>query len=297
MMAQTSGPLTNQPFTDEQWRDALGDEPGIHGDVDGTSYSLTLANNSDVASVGSLTQDSRAVVAGFPHKIAAGQAQREGVTIPAPTSTSRTDLIVLRYDPAWGAQEPGPVRLHRIAGSEGGGQPTYDAAPPGVEDFPLWAVTRTFSGGQAQALSQAQVRDLRVRVGPNLYPRTLADVSSSVPLGSRAFPHDVPRQYTRVVDAQGNPSWRVDQTGDITPAKLSQDGVAVIPHGLGRVPVAVTGIIAWNGNNANDYDTLIGDVVVRVVDSTAIHFRVRRHDRAIPEWFPNATVQIAWTAR
>lgn len=199
-MAQSSGPLTNQPFTDQQWRSAIGAEPGITGDVNGSAYSITLANNSDVASVGSTSQESHAIVGGFPHVVPPGQP--EGVTIPAPTSADRTDLIVLRYDPTWGAVEPGPVRLFRIAGTEGAGLPTYDASPPGVEDLPLWAVTRTVG----PALSQATVVDLRTWTGPNLLVREV--LPTSAPLGTQAFVTTTRLAFVRVLDDQQSPTWR-----------------------------------------------------------------------------------------
>lgn len=204
-MAQVSGPLGNETFTTDEWRETVGDEPGIKGDLNGSSYSITLANNSDVASIGSASQDSIAVVAGVRHRIPAGQA--EGITIPAPTSAARTDLIVLRYDPAWDAKPLGPVRLARIAGTEGSGAPAWDSTPPGVEDLPLWEVTRQ----PGQALSQATTQERRTWTGPNLFvsQSDTKYLPVTPPLGTRVQLGSGPnaRHFARISDDQESVVW------------------------------------------------------------------------------------------
>lgn len=210
-MPQTSGPLTDQTFTDAEWRETIGPEPAIQSDVDGTSYNLILSSSSDVATVGSTSQDSLAVVGGFRHKILAGQTQE--VTIPAATSAARVDLIGLQYDPTWGAASPGPVRVHRVAGTEGGGFPAYDASQPGVEFMPLWSVTRS----PGQALSQATKEDLRVRSGPNLYVNDTTDLPASVPIGTTVHVRTAGTYY-RVINDQQSPVWSQGRADDTSVA-------------------------------------------------------------------------------
>ncbi|MHA7620233.1 hypothetical protein ACX12M_17105 [Cellulosimicrobium cellulans] len=182
-MPQQSGPITGVNFTDGLWRDLFGDEPAIVGDVNGTAYQITTPTSTDQVLIGSPSQDSIARVGGFAHKIPAGQT--EPLTVPPSTDSSvgRTDLIVCRYDPTWGAQEPGPVRLHRIAGVEGSNaRPAYDGGPPGIEDLVHYAITRK----QGQALNQAAVVDLRTRTGPSLLLTKDDELPTNVPLGTRA---------------------------------------------------------------------------------------------------------------
>jgi hypothetical protein len=183
MMGQTSGPITGENFTDQMWRDLFGAEPAIVGDVNGTAYQMVLPPSTNDVQIGSPSQDSLAVVAGKAHKIPAGETVP--LTIPASThaATGRTDLVVLRFDPTLSGDAPlGPVRLHRVAGVEGSSAlPSYDGGPPGVEDLPLYAVTRK----QGQSLNQAAVKDLRVRSGPNLLYVAGATASGNTPIGSR----------------------------------------------------------------------------------------------------------------
>lgn len=238
-MPQTSGPLTDQTFTDAEWRETIGDEAGIRADINGTSYTLTLPTSSDIATLGSATQDSIAVVGGFRHKILAGQTQ-ETVAITAPTGAARTDLIGLMYDPTWGATDPGPVRVHRIAGTEGAGTPTYDGSQPGVEFMPLWSVTRSVG----QALSQANREDLRVRTGPNLYVNDDTDLPSSVPIGTRVYVRSTAAQYFRVLDAQQSPVWTQGRVDDVSGA---HSGTAP-PAGQATYSKHRVGNLATNGS-------------------------------------------------
>lgn len=156
-MAQSSGPITSgtlaeRQMTDALWRDIFGFEAGVIGDIDGTAYKLTFTAGSDFVAVGSTTIDSFARVAGFSHKVPVSSP--ESINIPVAAST-RTDVIAIRYDPAHtGAL--GPCRLVRIAGTSAA-IPTLDTTAPGVEELPLWAITR----GAGQALNQATVTDLR----------------------------------------------------------------------------------------------------------------------------------------
>lgn len=201
-MTQTSGPISQgttaeRQFTDVLWRDLFGDEPGVLGDLDGSAYAITLPTGSDIATVGSATQRSVARVAGFAHVIPQGAP--EGITIPVASGSARTDIVALRYDPSY-TGAPGPVRLVRVAGTSSG-IPVYDAAPPGVEDLPLWAVTRQ----PGQALSQATALRLFPRLAPSLDLPTGAPLPLSSPIGATARQGGT--QYRRALDGSGNPVW------------------------------------------------------------------------------------------
>jgi hypothetical protein len=196
-MTQVSAPVVGEQFTDTSWRDLFGDEPGVVGDLDGSAYKITLAPDSDVAQIGSSTQNSTSRVAGFSHKIPI--AASEGVTIPAASGSARTDLIVVRYNPDQ-ADPSARVRLARIAGTSAG-LPAYDASPPGMEDLPLWAVTRQ----PGQALSQATLLDLRVRIGPALLIPVGAPLPLSSPLGTRVRQGRI--EYQRVLDQSSLAVW------------------------------------------------------------------------------------------
>lgn len=201
-MAQSSGPISQgttaeRQFTDAMWRDLFGDEPGVVGDYDGTAYAVSLPTGSDDVAVGSASQASLARVAGFSHRISAGST--EPVTIPAASGAARTDIIALRYDPTF-TGAPGPVRLTRIAGTSSN-LPTYDASPPGVEDLPLWGITRQ----PGQALSQATVVRLFPRLAPALDLPAGAPLPTSSPLGATV--RQGAAQYRRQLDTSSNPVW------------------------------------------------------------------------------------------
>jgi hypothetical protein len=205
-VAQTSGPIAQgttaeRQFSDVLWRDRFGDEPGVIADYDGSAYKLNLpSDTTDVIPVGSATQASLAVVAGFVHKIGAGTP--ESITIPDASGSSRTDIISLRYDPAY-TGAPGPVRLFRIAGTSAA-IPTYDAAPPGVEDLPLWAVTRA----PGQNLNLATVTRMFPRMAPSLEIGTSTPLPTSSPLGTTIRQGSV--TYRRVIGGGGVPVWQAD---------------------------------------------------------------------------------------
>lgn len=203
-MPESSGPISQgttaeRQFTDVQWRDLFGDEPGVLSDMDGTAYALNLGGGGDVVSVGSTTQASLARVAGFVHRIP--QSSPQTITIPAASGSTRTDIIALRYDPAFTGL-PGPVRLTRIAGSSAS-VPAYDASPPGVEDLPLWSITRAVG----QALSLATVTRMFPRLSPLLDLPVGQPLPTSSPLGT------VVRQGARTSVRQivsGSPAWVQD---------------------------------------------------------------------------------------
>jgi hypothetical protein len=200
-MPQSSGPIAQgttaeRQFTDVLWRDLFGDEPGVVGDLDGTAYKVTLPTDSDVAQVGSATQRSVARLAAFAHVIPQGET--EPITVPAAVGSARTDIIALRYDPAFTGL-PGPVRLALISGTSSG-IPAYDASPAGVEDLPLWAVTRT----PGQALSQATVQRLFPRLAPALDMPTGAPLPLSSPLGTILWQGGT--RYRREM-VSGSPAW------------------------------------------------------------------------------------------
>lgn len=205
-MAQESGPLVGANFTDTQWRAIFGGEPGIVGDVDGTAFNLTLGAGTDDALLGSTTQDSVAVVGGFMHRIAEDSTQ--AVTIPPSTDVKgRTDIIAVRLDQGTYTTAPGPCRLVRIEGVEGStARPSMDEAPPGVEDFPLWAVTRKGNGTTAEGLNQAAKVDLRRRTGPNLLVPAGEALPPDVPLGTRAQRDR--SEFVRGLNSSGSAEWR-----------------------------------------------------------------------------------------
>lgn len=203
-MAQTSGPrssgtATERQLTDILWRDRFGDEAGVLGDLNGTAYALTRPTTGDDVQVGSATQASLATVAGFSHKIPAGTP--ETITIPAAVGSNRTDLITLRYDPTF-TGPPGPVRLTRVPGSSAT-LPVHDDAAPGVEDLPLWAITRK----PGESLAQATVQRLFPRVSTVIDLAIGAALPLSSPLGTIAYQGAV--AYRRELSSSGTPAWVV----------------------------------------------------------------------------------------
>jgi hypothetical protein len=181
-LAQTSGPLTDENFTDDQWITKFGYDAGITGDTDGTAYGLTLPPATDTVEIGSATIDSAAAVGGYGHGIPAGSTQ--SLEIPASTNPTigRTDLIVLRYSTAF-STEPGPVRLHRIPGTEGSAAlPSHNTTQPTPVDMVLYAITRK----QGQGLNQAIVVDRRSRAGWHYLMPPGAPLPQTAPLGATA---------------------------------------------------------------------------------------------------------------
>lgn len=207
-MPETSGPRVTgtdeeRQFDDLMWRDMFGSEAGVVGDLDGTSYKLTLPSGSDIAAVGSTSQASVCVIGGFRHRINAGETQ--GVTIPPAVGAARTDIIAARLDLATFTGAPGPIKLVRIAGTSAG-LPAYDSAPPGVEDLPLWSITRQ----PGQTLAQATVVRLFPRLVPSLDVPNAAPLPLSSPLGSIAWHNGL--MYRRVLDASQVPAWETSST-------------------------------------------------------------------------------------
>lgn len=205
-MVQSSGPISQgsnaeRQMTDVLWRDLFGDEPGVVGDSVGTAYYWNVtAESGNIVQIGSLHVDSLARVAGFAHRIPMGQL--ESIEIPDASGVDRTDVIALRYDPTY-TGAPGPVRLIRIAGTSSA-VPAYDATPPGVEDLPLWAVTRK----PGQALNLATV----VRMFPRRVPMLVTDANAPLPLDSPQGTHlrRGTQKYIRTIDSSFNPVWQLD---------------------------------------------------------------------------------------
>lgn len=226
-MPQQSGPRAGTTFTDEQWRAIIGDEPAIIGDVDGTAYRLVLSTSSNTATLGSTSQDSTSVVAGYMHRIPAGET--ESLTIPDAVGGSRTDIIAVRYDATY-TTDPGPCRLYRIAGATGGGLPTHDSTPPGVEDLPLYAVTRQ----PGQSLSQAVVQDLRKRRGPTLVGLDATALEGSHPVGTHVRVGGT--LWVRRLDSAGAPFWQKPHVdNDLTTNKMGRLTLTDLPL-YGAVP-------------------------------------------------------------
>lgn len=196
-MPQSSAPIVGEQFTDVDWRDLHGSESAIVGDYDGTAYKLTLPTDSDIITLGSTTQRSTAVVAGFVHRIPAGQT--EPLTIPAAVGAARTDRVNLRYSEAHTGL-PGPVRLVVVAGAAGAGAPNYDDTAPGAQDLPLYLITRQ----PGQSLSQATVLDVRRRSGRSLIVPDLAALPND-PLGTTAWWKGA--TYRRQLGGSGVAEW------------------------------------------------------------------------------------------
>lgn len=252
-MAQHSFGRANQLFTVADWRSLFGGEPGIIGDVDGSAYKLTLPTGTDNAQLGSTTQDSTSIVAGALHQIVQGQVQEVEVPGSSNAATGRTDILGVRYDAATFTSDPGPCRVYRIPGVEGSAAlPAMDEAPPGVEDMPLYAITRK----QGQSLNQATVRDLRRRSGPNLLVPAGEALPTNVPLGSAAVRAGI--RFRRDFNTSGTPEWAFDTTSRrIAQAELSEAGTGSIGSdeagilsvgsaavGLGGVRATFTGVVS-----------------------------------------------------
>jgi len=181
---QISEPLVDENFTDRGWRAAFAGRTGVISDADGSSFGLTLPAEGATAELGSATQPSRLVVDGYGLEVAQGASQ--SVDIPASSgggTNGRTDLIVARLNLSSFTTAPGPVRLFRIAGTEGSlsvPAATYDQ--DGIRDLPLYAVRRR----QGESLNQAIVTDLRPRLAYNYDIPAQAPLPTGAPLGSRA---------------------------------------------------------------------------------------------------------------
>lgn len=200
-MAQFSGPTSigtdsDRQLSDVLWRSRFGDEAGVLADYDGTAYALTVTG-ADTCTIGSATQDSHATVAGFAHRIPSGGP--EAVTVPAAVGATRTDRIVLRYDPTWGGAL-GPVRLTRIEGTSSSA-PAYDAGPGGIEEMPLYSITRAVG----QTLAQATIKKEYPRIAPVLELPVGAERPTSSPIGTLLF--QGPTQYRRTLNSNNTVSW------------------------------------------------------------------------------------------
>lgn len=233
---QLSGPLTDQNFTDDQWQAIFGSNAGVIGDTDGTAYNITLPPATDTVEIGSATIDSRSVVGGYEHLIPAGTTQ--SLSIPASTNPTigRTDLIVARFNAATFTTAPGPVRLVRIAGTEGSAAlPSHDTTLPSPVDLVLYAITRK----QGQGLNQAIVVDRRPRAGWNYLIPPGGSLPQTAPLGATAtrdgirYRRDfdgttvdwILESYTRSVLSGTDVATDGDDYDTRTASRLSRDGV------------------------------------------------------------------------
>jgi hypothetical protein len=181
-LQEKSGPLFGIAFTDDEWQTIFGSNAGIVGDTDGSAYALTLPPGTDTVELGSPTIDSRSVVGGYGHLIPAGTTQ--SLAIPASTNPTvgRTDLIVARLNTATFTTDPGPVRLVRIAGTEGSATPpSHNTTLPSPVDLVLYQITRK----QGDGLNQATVVDRRPRSGWNYLVPGDSPLPQTAPLGSR----------------------------------------------------------------------------------------------------------------
>lgn len=157
-MSQSSSPADNVKFQSSAWRTLFAPAGDAILDVrsDATrGYPLTRPASGNDVTVGS----GASRVAGFLHECVGP----ETLTIATATGSSRTDTIVVRYDPTFTDEGTGksfPCRLAVVAGTPGGGPPSLDTTPPGVQDFPLYNITRA----PGQALSATTLLDRRVWV-------------------------------------------------------------------------------------------------------------------------------------
>lgn len=194
---QESGPLTDLNFTDDQWQAIFGSNAGVIGDTDGTAYNITLPPATDTVEIGSATIDSRSVVGGYEHLIPAGTTQ--SLNIPASTNPTigRTDLIVARFNSATFTTDPGPVRLVRIAGTEGSAAlPSHNTTLPSPVDLVLYAITRK----QGQGLNQAIVVDRRPRAAWHYLVPPGGALPQTAPLGATVT-RDGTRYRRDIVDS------------------------------------------------------------------------------------------------
>lgn len=185
---QLSEPQLGDPFTDRGWRAGHAGQTGILDDLDGSAFGLTKPAVGNVVEIGSTTLPSRLAVDGYGLEIAKNTTQ--SLTIPASTggATGRTDLIVARLNLSAFTGDPGPVRMQRIAGTEGSTAlpaATYD--PVGVQDLVLYSIRRI----QGEGLNQAIVVDRRPRTGRHYLVPDDGVLPQNAPLGSRATRADV----------------------------------------------------------------------------------------------------------
>lgn len=159
-MTTTSRPANGVGgFSDADWADRFGGQDGIIEDYDGHSFDMTLLNGSNEAQFTA----AKISVNGYTLTVPAG----ERVSLPAPTSGSKTYYIGALYDPALNV--PVPVTqpdglVVQTATDEGPCQlVAYDTTVPnaGGKRFLIqYALTRT-----AAALTSAVVVDRRRWVG------------------------------------------------------------------------------------------------------------------------------------
>lgn len=243
---QLSEPLYLTAFTDRGWRAAFAGRTGVIGDADGSSFGLTLPAEGATAQLGSATQPSRLVVDGYGLEV--GQGTTQSLDIPASSgggTNGRTDLVVARLNLSSFTTAPGPVRLVRIAGTEGSltvPAATYDL--DGIRDLPLYAVRRR----QGESLNQAIVTDMRPRLAYNYDVPVNAPLPASAPLGSRASRGDV--IYRR--DSVGS---AVDWVIESQPREV-RTGTAVVSSGGEGFPRMADSYLVRSGTTRHFYYVL-----------------------------------------
>lgn len=225
-----SGPTVDQDFDSDTWQAANADESGIVNDWDGSAFKLTRPSSGTEAQIGSDTLTSVAIVGGYGIRIPEGLSQTIDIPVSTNAVVGRWDLIVARYSDAWLSSTPrGPVRIHRIAGTEGSDElPDWDNRPyDGIEDVPLHAIRRV----QGTTLLDSEWRDMRVRIGKSIYVPSTGKLPGAS-LGSRAAKGDV--EWSREM-VSGSPAWvekwraperltGVDATADVTDYWERQSG-------------------------------------------------------------------------
>ena len=211
-------------FLEDDYLETFGARDGILEDYLGTAFSMTLLNATNEAQFTA----AKIGVSGFTLVVPEG----ERVSLPAPTSGSKTYYIGALYDPllnvadaAGNASEQGPCRLM-----------AYDTTIDTTNDkrfLVLWAVTRTTG-----ALTGATVRDAR---------RWASDICLDQPLGipasgneGNSYPRGTFRLagnqiYVRTLNASGVLAWVDPLSSGALPfpapsALVSRDGAPSSPQ-------------------------------------------------------------------
>ncbi|MDR7385202.1 hypothetical protein [Promicromonospora iranensis] len=197
---QVSGPKIDLDYTSDEFQIGHADDAGIVNDYDGSAFRLVLPSSGTEALIGSTTQDSVAMVGGYPIFIGEDTFQSVDIPVSSNSAVGRTDLIVCRYSAAWLVGEPGPVRIHRIGGVEGSGKAPslVNDAYGGTKDLVLFEINR--KQGQQPTL----VADRRIRVGRHLYVRA-AGTLPNAPLGYTATKDGV--EWSREIGSDSSPTW------------------------------------------------------------------------------------------
>lgn len=308
-MAQSSGPFVDEPFTDAQFRHIVGDDSSIRYDFDGTAFKLTLSATSNIATVGSATQDSIAVVAGREHLIPAGQPQE--IEIPEATGPGQAWFLCSRHEPEWSSRsagDDGPVRLAVVAREEAASYP--DVSYPGVENLVHYEISRAVN----ESLSQASVADVRTWSGPTRY-LARGDEFPASPIGTVVNLTTNGLQYIRALQRDtGTVDW-VRRRGDAFDlASVSETarnaymkaGTAIVTtNAFGDAsivfpspfPNALVSAVVSDATATTGLGAVVLKVgAARAADKSAIYLRAYGMSGGQLSSLPNVGVAIMWQA-